>query len=72
MSRKPNPAAKFAVEAVDVLVKLMRDSTSDAVRVAAARELLDRAQGKARAETAGAGGPTLQEMIRAAFEREDP
>lgn len=79
MSRKPKPAAlkeqagRYASEAVLALVELMRNSSSDPVRVAAARELLDRAHGKPKTEAgAGEGGPTLQEMVRAAFEREDP
>ena len=64
-------AGKYAREAVLALVGLMRDSGSDAVRVAAAKELLDRALGRPRSESAGDDGPTLQEMIRRAYERTD-
>lgn len=79
MSRKPkdmptdmkHEAGKYAGEAVLALVELMRNSGSDPVRVAAARELLDRAHGKPKAE-AGGNGDSLQEMVRAAFERDDP
>jgi hypothetical protein len=65
-------AAKYAGEAVRTLVELMRNSSSDPVRVAAARELIDRAVGKPRAESNTGEGQSLQEMVRAAFEREDP
>jgi len=65
-------AAKYAGEAVRTLVELMRNSSSDPVRVAAARELIDRAVGKPRPEPGTGGGQSLQEMVRAAFEREDP
>lgn len=82
MSRKPKPAdrspelkehaSKYAGEAVEALVAMMRSSSSDPVRVAAARELLDRAHGKPRPEAGAGEGQSLQEMVRAAFEREDP
>lgn len=65
-------AGKYAAEAVLALVELMRSSNSDAVRVAAAKELLDRAHGKPKTESAAAPGESLQEMVRAAFERDDP
>jgi hypothetical protein len=58
-------ASRFAPEALEVLAKLMRESGSDQVKVAAARELLDRAHGKPKAE-GGAGGPGLAELIEAA------
>jgi hypothetical protein len=83
MSRKPKStpapapelkqeAGRYAGEAVLALVELMRNSSSDPVRVAAARELLDRAHGKPRAESDKAEGLSLQDMVRAAFEREEP
>jgi hypothetical protein len=82
MSRRPKSsdkppelkeqAGQYAGEAVLALVTLMRTSSSDPVRVAAARELLDRAHGKPRAEAGAGEGQSLQEMVRAAFEREDP
>jgi len=75
MSRKPRDlkeeAGKYAGEALLALLDLMRNSSSDPVRVAAARELLDRAHGKPKAES-GEGGESLQDMVRAAFERSDP
>jgi hypothetical protein len=75
MSRKPKDmreeAGKYAGEALLALLELMRNSSSDPVRVAAARELLDRAHGKPKAES-GEGRETLQDMVRAAFERSDP
>jgi hypothetical protein len=79
MSRKPqetkkdlkDEAGKHAGEALDTLLELMRNSSSDPVRIAAARELLDRAHGKPKTEQGGSGD-SLQEMVRAAFERADP
>jgi hypothetical protein len=82
MSRKPKPempraelreeAGRYANEAVLALVELMRNSSSDPVRVAAARELLDRAHGKPKAESDKAEGESLSELIRRSFEREEP
>lgn len=41
-------AQVYTAEAVEVLATIMRDSDSDAAKVAAVRELLDRAHGKPR------------------------
>jgi len=76
-ARKKQPelkdeAAKYAGEAVQALVELMRNSSSDPVRVAAARELLDRAHGKPKSESVVPAGESLQDMVRAAFERDEP
>jgi hypothetical protein len=76
-NRKKTPelkdeALKYAAEAIEALVELMRNSGSDPVRVAAARELLDRAHGKPKAESSVPAGESLQDMVRAAFERDDP
>jgi hypothetical protein len=76
-ARKKTPelkdeAGKYAGEAVLALVELMRNSGSDTVRVAAAKELLDRAHGRPKAESGTAPGESLQEMVRAAFERSEP
>jgi hypothetical protein len=65
-------AGKYAAEAVLALVELMRGSGSDAVRVAAAKELLDRAHGRPKTEQGTPAGESLQEMVRAAFERNEP
>ncbi len=65
-------AGKYAGEAVQALVELMRNSASDPVRVAAAKELLDRAHGKPKTESVAPEGESLQDMVRAAFERSDP
>jgi len=64
-------AAQLATEALDVLATLMRDSGSDQVKVAAARELLDRAHGKPKTEAAGGGGPGLSGLIESANQLED-
>jgi hypothetical protein len=77
MGRKKKPelkdeAGKYAHEAVQALVEMMRNSSSDPVRVAAAKELLDRAHGKPKTEQGTQAGESLQEMVRAAFERDDP
>jgi hypothetical protein len=76
-NRKKTPelkdeAGRYAQEAVLALVELMRNSSSDSVRVAAAKELLDRAHGKPKTESGVAPGESLQEMVRAAFERSEP
>ncbi len=76
-ARKKTPelkdeAGKYAHEAVQALVELMRNSASDPVRVAAAKELLDRAHGKSRTESSAPAGESLQDMVRAAFERDEP
>ena len=76
MSRKPKDlkeeAGKHAGEALETLLELMRNSSSDPVRIAAARELLDRAHGKPKTESTVPAGESLQDMVRAAFERNDP
>ncbi len=76
-ARKKTPelkdeAGKYAHEAVQALVELMHNSASDPVRVAAAKELLDRAHGKSRTESSAPAGESLQDMVRAAFERDEP
>ncbi len=76
-ARKKTPelkdeAGRYAQEAVLALVEVMRNSSSDSVRVAAAKELLDRAHGKPKTESGVAPGESLQEMVRAAFERDEP
>jgi hypothetical protein len=70
MTRK-SKLKEYGDEALTKLLELMRNSSSDQVKVAAARELLDRALGRPRSESAGDDGPTLQEMIRRAYERTD-
>jgi hypothetical protein len=71
VNRKPKPAelkesaGKYADEALSTLLELMRNSSSDPVRVAAARELLDRAHGKPKAD-GGSAGPNLAELIEQA------
>jgi hypothetical protein len=64
-------AAELATEALGVLAMLMRESASDQVKVAAARELLDRAHGKPKTEAAGGTGPGLVQLIEAANLLED-
>ena len=63
-------AAAFTDEALRTLATLMRDSGSDQVRIAAARELLDRAHGKPKTE-GGTAGPSLAELIEQANLRDD-
>ena len=66
-------AARFADEAVEVLATLMRESSSQQVRVTAARELLDRAHGKPKAESAeGERGPTYEELIQRSYKPGQP
>src|SRR5713101_1403243 len=40
-------ARRFCVEAIHCLVRVMRSAETDAVRISAAREILDRALGRA-------------------------
>ena len=58
-------AAQLATEALEVLAMLMRESGSDQVKVAAARELLDRAHGKPKSEAAAGTGSDLGTLIDA-------
>lgn len=52
-------ARQYTAEAFEALVGVLRDSESDAAKVAAAREILDRGYGKATTVLAGDqdGGP---------------
>ncbi len=52
-------AREYTVEALETLVGVMRDGESDAAKVAAAREVLDRGYGKASQVISGDedGGP---------------
>ena len=49
-------AQKFTVDALDTLASIMKASESDAARVAAAKELLDRGHGKSPQAITGEGG----------------
>lgn len=49
-------AGKHTPEALKTLVSIMQGSESDAARVAAAKEILDRAYGKAPQALTGEGG----------------
>ena len=49
-------AQKYTLDALNALVQVMQNSESDAARVAAARELLDRGHGKAAQAITGEGG----------------
>jgi hypothetical protein len=49
-------AGKYTLESLETLASIMRASESDAARVAAAKELLDRAHGKAAQPQTGEGG----------------
>ena len=49
-------AQRYTAEAVDTLAEIMRKSESDAAKVAAIKELLDRGHGKAK-QTVEASGP---------------
>ena len=57
-------AQKYTAEAVRTLAKLMRDSESDAARVGAIKEILDRGHGKsAQAMTGADGGPIIVKIV---------
>jgi len=55
-------ARKHAKAALAELARIMTKSTSDTARIAAARELLDRAYGKAPQAMTGEGGEGPQEV----------
>ncbi|HZP98933.1 MAG TPA: hypothetical protein VFB13_05300 [Reyranella sp.] len=56
-------AEGYSAEALHKIAELMREAASEQVRLAAARELLDRAHGKPRGESGGPPGKTLAELI---------
>jgi hypothetical protein len=64
-------AADLAAEALGVLATLMRDGNSEPVRVAAAREVLDRAHGKPKTEAPGGAGPTFEQMVDHSYRPEE-
>jgi len=47
---------QYGPEAIDTLVKIMRDSENDTARIAASKEIMDRAYGKA-AQAVEVSGP---------------
>lgn len=49
-------AGKYTAEALRTLAEIMKSSESDAARVAAAKELLDRGHGKSAQPVTGEGG----------------
>lgn len=60
-------AQQYGPEAIETLVSIMRDSENDTARIAASKEIMDRAYGKAAqaVEVSGAGGePFSIQIIR--------
>ncbi len=58
-------AQKYTAEAVKTLADLMRNAESDAARVGAIKEILDRGHGKSpQAITGAEGGPLVVEIVR--------
>lgn len=57
-------AQEFTAEAVEALAKIMRSSESDAARVAAIKEILDRGHGKPK-QSVEATGPNGSALIPA-------
>jgi HEAT repeat protein len=57
-------AGKYTPQALDTLVKIMAKSESDAARVSAAKELLDRGHGKAAQPLTDAAGGPLTVIVR--------
>ena len=55
-------ARKYTLPALETLATIMETSGSDPARIAAARELLDRAHGKATVDVAGSVG-TFEELV---------
>ena len=56
-------AQKYGEEAINGLVKIMRSSESDQAKVSAAREILDRAYGKASQPLSGDAENPVQQII---------
>jgi len=59
-------AGPYVREGLDVILELMRTASSDAVRLAAAREILDRAIGRPGGESTGIGGKSLEQLLEEA------
>ena len=58
-------AGKYTPEAIATLLRVMQVSESDAAKVSAAKELLDRGHGKASQPITGANdGPIIVEIAR--------
>lgn len=57
-------AGVYTMEAISTLAEIMRHSPAEPARVAAARELLDRAHGKASQAVTGAEGGALAVVMQ--------
>lgn len=60
-------AGQYTDEAIKTLAHIMQHGETEPGRIAAARELLDRAHGKAAQPVTGAGGGPLQSHIIISF-----
>ena len=64
-------AQQYTGEAVQTIYNLMRDGESEQIRLAAAKELIDRGHGKApqSVEHTGEGGGPIKASVEVAFVR---
>lgn len=60
-------ASKYSEEALGLLIDIARSSDSDAARVSAIKELLDRAHGKATQAISGPDGGAIPVNIKVTF-----
>ncbi len=68
MARRDPPdvkvlAQRYSRRALRTLAEIMSGGASEQARIAAADKLLDRAHGRARAESEAAAGKTLKELL---------
>ncbi len=65
LKRRSSASSRSAEEAIDLLSRIMRESGSDQARIAAAKALLDRIEGKLKASaTSGERQKTLKIEVR--------
>jgi len=65
-------AQQYTAEAVEALAAIMRDSDSDAAKVAAIKEILDRGHGKARQLVEADVKATFTELRRTLVDPQHP
>jgi hypothetical protein len=64
-------AQQYAPAAIAELARLMKDGESEAARVSAIKEILDRAYGKSPQALTGAGGGPIQHQVGVSWMTEE-
>jgi hypothetical protein len=64
-------AQQYAPEAIAELARLMKEAESEAARVTAIKEILDRAYGKSPQALTGEGGGPIQHQVGVSWMTED-